>query len=238
MPIAHVERQEKGCFTVQPCGHVHLFQIHRKVHEGTGLEQKQARLWIPLGAELIDSVLIGLTGSVALELKCDDSEAVQKDDHVNALFITGSYLLHHRENVLAVLLRQLRIEGGRGLGVHGLQLSVRNFNAVLQHFDEAAASLGGFRVDEADDGIFQAILVYFLKIRHCVRLCVVQELEQYFPVNGKHAIEIGSFADDKTVVLLQSFQQELLIIFLGQDIAHQSFLPLALEACEVPALWG
>ena len=153
MSVAHVEGQEEGRVTSQPRGHIDLFQVHRKVYEGTGLEQEQARLRAPFGAELVDSVLIGLTGSVALELDSDNGEAIQENDHVNALFVTGPDLLHHGENVLTVLLGQLRIEGGRGLGIHELQLPVGNFNAVLQHFDEAAMGLGGLRIDEADDGV-------------------------------------------------------------------------------------
>ena len=122
--VAHVEGQEEGRITGQPRGHIDLFQVHRKVYEGTGLEQEQARLRAPFGAELVDSVLIGLTGSVALELESDNGEAIQENDHVNALFITGPDLLHHGENVLTILLGQLRIEGGRWLGIHELQLPV------------------------------------------------------------------------------------------------------------------
>ena len=151
--IAHIERQEEGRVTGQLRGHIDLFQVHRKVYEGTGLEQEQARFRAPLGAKLIDGVLIGLTGSVALELKGNDGKTVQEDDHVDALFVAGPDLLHHGENVLTVLLGQLRIEGGRGLGIHELQLPVGDFNAVLQHLDETATGFGGFCVDEADDGV-------------------------------------------------------------------------------------
>ena len=237
MSIAHVEGQEEGRITGQPRGHIDLFQVHRKVYKGTGLEQEQARLRAPLGAELVDSILIGLTGSVALELEGDDSEAIQENDHVDALFVTGPDFLHHGENVLTVLLGQLRIEGGRELGIHELQLPVRDFNAVLQHLDETATGFGGFCVDEADDGVLQVGLIDFSQILHRVRLRGIQELEEHLPVNGKQAVVIAGLANDETVVLLQPLQKELLIIFFREYVMHCLDLAGAWEGYANPIPW-
>ena len=220
MSVAHVEGQEEGRITGQPRGHIDLFQVHRKVYEGTGLEQEQARLRAPFSAELVDCILIGLTGSVTLELEGDDGEAIQENDHVDALFITGPDFLHHGEDVLTILLGQLRIEGGRGLGIHELQLPVGDFNAVLQHLNEAATGFGGLRIDEADDGVLQVGLIDFPQILHRVRLRGIQELEEHLPVNRKQAVVIAGLANDKTVVLLQPLQKELLIIFFRKNVRH------------------
>lgn len=53
MSVAHVEGQEEGRITGQPRGHIDLFQVHRKVYEGTGLEQEQRVFGLRSGAELV-----------------------------------------------------------------------------------------------------------------------------------------------------------------------------------------
>ena len=171
--IAHIERKEEGGFSRQPGGHVDLFQIHSKVDKAASLEQEQTGLGVTLGAVLINGVLVGLTGGVALQFKGDDGKAVQEDHHIDAFFIACPDLLHNGENVHAVLTGQIRVEGCCGLGVHQVQMAVGDFDAVFQHLDEAATGLGGFCIDEADDGIFQVTLVDFTQIVHRVRLRVI-----------------------------------------------------------------
>ena len=204
LAVAHIEGQEKGGIPGQFGGHIDLFQIHGEVDKAAGLEEKQTGLGIALGAVLVNGVLIGLSSGVALELKGDDGKAVQEYYHINALFVAGPDLLHDREDILAVFLRQIRVEGGGGLGVHQLQLLVGNLNAVLQHINQAAAGFGGFRVDKADDGIFQVILIDFSQVVHGVRLGAVQKLKQHFPVHGEGAVKMSSLANDIAVVFFQA----------------------------------
>ena len=80
-------------------------------------------------------------------------------------------------------------------------MAVGDFDAVLQHLDQAATGLGGLRIDEADNGILQISLVNFTEIIHRVQLGVVQEFEQHLTVNGKIAVKVGGFANDIAIVL-------------------------------------
>ena len=219
--VTRVERQEEGRFLSKASGHIDLLQIHRKVHKAACLEQEQSGLGIALGAVLVNGILIGLPGGIALQLKRNDGKAIQENHHIDALFVAGPDLLHDRENILAVFLCQFRVEGGGWLSVHQIQLSVGNFNTVFEHINQTAAGLGGFRIDKADNGVLQIILVDFSQIAHRIRLGVVQELEQHLPVNGKQAVKVSGLADHIAVVLGQAFQEKLLIIFFRQDIIHR-----------------
>ena len=150
--------------------------------------------------------------------KGDDGETVQEDNHIDALFITCPDLLHNGENVHAVLVGQIRVESGCGLGVHQVQVAVGDFDAVFQHLDQAATGLGSFRIDEADNGVLQVSLINLAEIVHCVRLGAVQEFEQQFPVNSEQAVKVGCFADDVTITFTQPFQEQFLIFFFGKYV--------------------
>ena len=91
---------------------------------------------------------------------------------------------------------------------------------MLQHLDEAATGFGGLRIDEADDGVLQVGLIDFPQVLHRVRLRGIQELEEHLPVNRKQAVVIAGLANDKTVVLLQPLQKELLIILFRENVRH------------------
>ena len=72
---------------------------------------------------------------------------------------------------------------------------------MLQYLNQAATGFGGFCIDKAYDGILQIVLVYFAQVLHRIRLGIVQELEQHFPVNSEQAVKVGSLADNIAVVL-------------------------------------
>ena len=73
---------------------------------------------------------------------------------------------------------------------------------MLQQRQQAAASLGRFRVDKADNGILQISLVNLSQRVHGFRLSVVQELEQHLLIHGKQAVIAGRLADHVAVILL------------------------------------
>ena len=91
---------------------------------------------------------------------------------------------------------------------------------MLQHLDEAATGFGGLCIDEADDSVLQVGLIDFPQVLHRVRLRGIQKLEEHLPVNGEQTVIIAGLANDKTVVLLQPLQKELLIIFFRENVRH------------------
>ena len=219
LAVAHVEGQEEGGISCQLGGHVDLLQVHREVHQAARLEQEQTCLRVTLGAVLVDGILVGLTCGVAFQLKGDDGKTVQENDHIDALFIAGPDFLHNGEDVLAIFLCQLRIEGGGGLSVHQIELPVGYLNAVLQHIDQAASGFGSLCVDEADDGILQIVFVDFPQIVHRVRLGVSQELHEHLPIHSKKAVKVGGLANDIPVGC-QPLQQIFLIVLFRENICH------------------
>ena len=75
---------------------------------------------------------------------------------------------------------------------------------MLQHINQAAAGFGGFRVDKADDGIFQVILIDFSQVVHGVRLGTVQKLKQHLPVHGEGTVKMSGLANDIAIVFFQA----------------------------------
>ena len=104
LTVTHIERQEEGRIACQFCGHVHFFQVHSEVDQATSLKEEQPGFGIALGAVLIDSIVIGLSSGIALQLKGNDRQAIQEDNHIDPLFVAGPHFFHDREDVLAVLL--------------------------------------------------------------------------------------------------------------------------------------
>ena len=86
---------------------------------------------------------------------------------------------------------------------------------MLQQRQQAAACLGGFRVDKADDGILQISLIDLPQRFHGFRLGVVQELKQHLPIHSKQAVIAGCLADHITVILLQTLHDKVLVFFFG-----------------------
>jgi len=176
--VAHIKRQEEGGIACELGGHIDLFQIHSEVHKAARLKPEQAGFRVTVNAELIDGILIGLTRGIAFQLEGHDGNAVQEDDQVNTLIVACPDLIHDGEDIFFVFCQQVTVECGCRLGVHKLQLHVGDFNTVLQHIQQTAASFGHLGIDKADKGILQVRLVDFTECRHLVRLGIVQKLKQ------------------------------------------------------------
>ena len=67
--ISHIEWKKECRITSQFSGHVHLFQIHRKVYQASSFKTEQTSLRAALRSKLINCILIGLSCSIALKLK-------------------------------------------------------------------------------------------------------------------------------------------------------------------------
>ena len=107
---------------------------------------------------------------------------------------------------MAVFARQFRVEGGGRLCVHQFQLLIGDLNTVLQHLNQAAAGLGGFRIDKADNGVLQIVLVDFPQVVHGVRLGIVQKLKEHLPVHGEGTVKMSGLANDIAIVFFQALQ--------------------------------
>ena len=220
LAVTHVKGQKEGSFPSQFGCHIDFFQIHSEVYKAARLEQEQTGLGVSLSAVLINGVLVRLSGGVTLQLKRNDGKAVQKNYHIDTLFIAGPDLLHDREDILAIFARQFWVEGGGRLCVHQFQLLIRDFDTMFQYLDQAATGFGGFSIDKAYDGILQIVFVDFPQVVHGVRLGVIQELEHHFPVNSEQAVKISRSANDIAVVLREPFQKKLLIFLFRENIIH------------------
>ena len=218
--VAHVEGQEEGRVPGKLGGHIDLFQIHRKVHKAPGLEAEQSGVRITVNPVLINGVLVRLAGGIALQFKGHNCDTVQEDDQVSTLIIACPDLLHNGENILLILCQQFPVKSGGRLGVHKLQLHIGDFNAVLQHIQQAAARFCDLRVDETDEGILQIGFVDFAERLHFLRLGIVQKLKQQLPIHSKETVVAGRFADDVTVVLREPVHDEMLIFFFGENTCH------------------
>ena len=236
LAVTHVKWQKEGSFPSQFGCHIDFFQIHSEVYKAARLEQEQTGLGVSLSAVLINGVLVRLSGSVTLQLKRNDGKAVQKNHHIDTLFIAGPDLLHDREDILAIFARQFWVESGGRLCVHQFQLLIRDFNTMFQYLDQAATGFGGFSIDKAYDGILQVALVDFPQVVHGVRLGVVQKLEEHLPVHGKGTVKISSFANNIAVVFFQTLQEKPLIVFFGENIMYHC---ITSPLCFLPPLsWG
>ena len=123
------------------------------IHKAPGLKAEQSGIRVAVNTVLINGVLVRLTGGIAFQFKGHDGKAIQEDDQVNTLIIACPDLLHNGENVLLVLCQQFPVKGGSGFGIHELQLHIGDFNAVLQHIQQATVRFCDLRVDETDEGI-------------------------------------------------------------------------------------
>ena len=233
--VALIERQEEGVRPGEFRRHVDFVEVHSEIDEDTGLKAKEPRLRAAFGPVLIDSIVDGLPGGIALEFKAHDGQTVEENDEVDAFFVAGPDLFHDGKDILLVLPGQFRIEVRCRFGVHQIEVFIGNFEAVFQDLQAAAAGFRFFRIQKADDGLFQFAFVDFRQLFHLLRLRRPEETEKQFPVNGMEAVVLRRLADDIAVVLGQVVHDEMLVFFfrfnggLMDQFCHDegtSFLPV------------
>ena len=175
LAVAHVERQEERCGTVQARGHTDLVQVHGKADEAPRLKAEQPRFRVSLGAVLGDCVRIRLPRQIAFEFNRDDGKSVDKDDEIDALFLARPHLFHDGENIFLIAQRRVLVERGGGFLIEQIELEICKFDAVFEKGKEASPLFGRLGVDCGDERFFQLVLEYLFELRHRFGLRVQQE---------------------------------------------------------------
>ena len=139
-PVAAlVEGQEIGFLPFQPGGHVHMGQVHGKVNQHPVFELEDGVLARPVEPVLLDGVGGVLAGELAFQLQGHHRDAVEEQDHVDAVFATQGVveLPGAVEDVGGVLGLTGLVEGGFRLPEHRPEPDAPVGKALAQHFQEA-----------------------------------------------------------------------------------------------------
>ena len=226
---AHIEGQKHSGVSIQLGGHIDFIQVHGEVYNTPCLEAEQTGLGIPRLPVLQNSILIGLPGGIALQLKGHDGESIQENDQIDSLVVRRPNFLHHRQDVGIIQLVQRLVESSGGLGVHQVQMPVIQLNTAFEHFHERTLIAGHRLIDDIHNSLFCIAFEDLIQLGHHVRLRLIQKLKQHPPVDSEQPVKISSLADTIAVLGVQIIHDFMLILFLGQNIIHDtgtSFFPV------------
>ena len=82
-----VKWEEIGLSPLQACGHIYIRKIYRKMDEHTILKFKNRIVSGAVKLILCDGIRCVLPGKLALQLHRDDRNSIEKQHHINAVFI-------------------------------------------------------------------------------------------------------------------------------------------------------
>jgi hypothetical protein len=133
-----VKGQEIGVVLLQMGGHKDLFVAHRKMHQAA-FEFQQRFFGIAVFFVLSDGILDPLPGQRVLEFHCDDGDPVQKQHHVDGIFVFLAIveLPHCHKTVQAIQALVLRVHAAAGLVIGQSELCAPIFDAFAQGVQRA-----------------------------------------------------------------------------------------------------
>ena len=221
-----VERQEVGVVTLQPCRHEGIVVIHRKMHQAA---PQEAVVWVAVFAVLHDAVGIVLVGELILQLRCDDGQAVDEDNQVDAvlavLFVERVPYLPHRRKAVS-LIEQV---GLAPFGCHFIleghkpHLRALDLDALLQHMQHTLVVEGAvIHTHHLIQGTFAKLLC---QLGPCLRLGF-HEAQQLATVAHVLDVEVLVLALAIHRATSQTIRDMLFKLFLSQSVHNCMFLYL------------
>ena len=217
--FTNVERIEEGIGALQFRGEIHFIQVHgkRSKYANPALEKAGGRIALIL--VLLNGVLVALTGGVAFQFNCEDSQAIQKNNEVNAFVSLVIYLFHYGEDIFSVVRNSLGVDGAVRLAIHQPKgNTIIELYAVLDNIDQATAFLVDFRVDVINDRIVGAVFIHTAQTLHFIVLRILQKLKQDFGIHCQPRLIGCVGTDTEFVILFQTLQNQLLEIFFFSQL--------------------
>ena len=135
---ALVEGQKVRALAFQPGGHVHLGEVHGKVHQHAVFEGEDG---VPAGAVklvLLHGVSHALAGELAFELHGHHGNAVEEEHNIHAVFVDRGIvqLAGAVQDIGGILGLAEGVHGGFRLPEHGVELDAPVGKALAQHLQK------------------------------------------------------------------------------------------------------